>query len=97
MGIQDVVGYLQINVVTDLPRLFVCGKNCPMTEWQMKHYGLKPPTAADQYRYDPQPVKVKDDFCDCVRGTVVFGPPAHIAYKRRPLVEEDAFGLQSYQ
>lgn len=96
-GIQDVKGLLQINPVSDLPKLFVCAQNCPMTDWQLRHYGLKPPTAADQYRYDPKPIKVKDDFCDCVRGIVMYGVPERIRKSGRPMLINDRFGLQTYE
>lgn len=95
-GIQDVRTLLKISPVTQLPKLFVCQKNCPMTDWQMSHYGLKPPTAADAYRYDPTPMKVSDDFCDCVRGTVMYGPPMGLFDNRRTQREEDRFGIRSY-
>lgn len=95
-GIQDVKTLMKKNKLTNLPKLFVCAKNCPMTDWQLKHYGLKPPSAADQYRYDPKPIKIKDDFCDCVRGAVMFGPPNPQEARRGQRPEEDKFGMKSY-
>lgn len=96
MGIEDVRGMLKIRHATNLPKLFVCAQNCPMTDWQLSHYGLRPPTAADQYRYDPKPIKVKDDFCDCVRGTVMYGKPMDDVGRYMVDESEDRFGIRSY-
>jgi hypothetical protein len=96
MGIEDVREYIRINAVTDLPRIFVCNEYCPMIDWQLAHYGLKPPSQADKVRYSPQPVQVKDDFADCVRGTIMFGYPD---WKTKPLTrfeDEDKFGIRDY-
>jgi len=96
MGIEDVRSMLKIRQPSNMPKLFVCTKNCPMTDWQMSHYGLRPPTAADQYRYDPKPMKVKDDFCDCLRGTVMYGKPMELYGRRYRMEEEDKFDMRSY-
>ena len=95
MGIEDVRGMLKVDSVTQLPKLFVCDKNCPMTDWQLAHYGLKPPTASNQHSYKPVPMKVKEDFCDCVRGTVMYGSPISIN-KGRHHYQEDQFDMRSY-
>ena len=96
MGVEDVRGMLKINPVTQKPRLFVCAKNCPMTDWQMSHWGLKPPTAGSQHSYKPIPMGVKDDFCDCVRGTVMHGSPIEVR-SRRNVYQDDRFDVRSYQ
>lgn len=97
-GVTDIREMLKINVISDRPKLFVCVKNCPMTDWQMRHYGLKPPTQADKTAYKPVPVKIKDDFCDCVRGTVMYGQPVWTSeYMRESLEQKDEFGMKSYQ
>lgn len=95
-GIEDVRGKLKIQTVSGLPKLFVCPETCPMTDWQMAHYGLKPPTQADKVRYNPQPIKVKDDFCDCVRGTVMFGQPDRLWRYRDRIEATDRFGVGEF-
>jgi phage terminase large subunit-like protein len=96
MGIQDVKGMMKLDPVSQLPKIFVCDKNCPMTDWQLAHYGLRPPTAADQYRYEPKPMKIKDDFCDCVRGTVMHGSPIADSRMKQRMFNEDRFEMRSY-
>lgn len=96
MGIEDVRGMLKVGTLSGLPHLFVSPSTCPMTDWQMSHYGLKPPTQADKVRYNPLPIKVKDDFCDCVRGTVMFGRPDRLNRFRGLIEAGDRFGLGEF-
>jgi len=95
-GVEDVRDMLKINVISNLPRLFVCPEMCPMTDWQMSHWGLKPPSQADKVRYNPQPIKVKDDFADCVRGTIMHGYPDWAIRSMSRPQEDDLFGVRSF-
>lgn len=48
------------------PGLYVM-RNCPTTDFQMRNYSWKPPTASGESRSKPEVVKRNDDHCDCIR------------------------------
>lgn len=48
------------------PKLRVM-RNCTITDFQMKNYSWKPPTATGESRAKPEVVKRNEDHCDCVR------------------------------
>jgi len=97
-GIEDVKEMLRLRPMTNAPKLYVVLKKCPKTDWQLAHYGLQPPTKADEKSYNPKPMKVKEDFCDCVRGTVMYGEPNRLKAEKNltKYQQEDKFGLKDY-
>lgn len=63
---REIVRQMVKKPVSGEPKLFVF-KNCPVTDFQMRNYSWKPPTATGEDRTKPAVVKRNDDHCDCVR------------------------------
>lgn len=94
--IEEVRGYLQVIAETGFPKMYVLNKSCKITDWQMEHYSVKPKNKADNLRYKPEPIKIKEDFCDAVRAVIAAGPIRRMAFSRRTQQQEDRYGLQEY-
>lgn len=62
----EVVRQLVKDNPTGGPKLKVF-KSCPTTDFQMKNYSWKPPTASGENRNKPEVVKRNDEHADCIR------------------------------
>jgi len=95
--IEEVRDYIQVVPETGFPKLYVMNEACPITDWQLEHYTTKPKNKADAVRYKPEPIKVKEDFCDAVRAIIDAGPVRRMAYSRRAPRNEDRFDMGGYE
>ena len=70
------------------PKLFVMS-NCPVTDFQMRNYSWKPPTASGEDRSKPDVVKRNDDHCDNWRYRCMVGAVCNT-------VRFDGFKIRAY-
>lgn len=63
---REAVRDLEKNNPTGGPRLKVF-KSCPTTDFQLRNYSWKPPTASGENRKHPEVVKRNDEHPDCIR------------------------------